>query len=500
MEDGGAPVPGEFQQVVVGHGFGTRPVFAGDVARKRARGGEAAREAHAGHRGRAVVRRRQVVGLDRRRGQRLGRLRADVPARLGVQLAHRQRESGERVHRRSGHVRGQRGQVELHVGARQRGIGAREHAALVDADGHRPRAREHVAHPHRRLAPPRLQRVVGRDRLRAAEDHPQLQVILEVLAHARQRVDDGDAERLQHRGRADPRELQQHRRLHRAGGDDDLAAGGDGDVAPALPVGHARRPAAVRQDPRCLRLGGHGQVRPAARGAQVGDRGRAAEAVARGELVVAGAFLRRTVEVVVARNPDLGPGRDQRLDQLVLRADVGHPQRAVGAVPLARAAHVVLEPAEVREHVGVRPARVAERGPAVVVVAMAANVDEPVDRARPAQRAAARPVDLATVHPGIGVRLEHPVVDRMEHRLGIPDRHVDPRVAVARARLEEQHRAAGVLGQPVGEHAAGGAAADDDGVPGRVGHREGARCVAGVKAAGAATLWPPREVQGLTLV
>ena len=132
------------------------------------------------------------------------------------------------------------------------------------------------------------------------------------------------------------------------------------------------------------------------------------------------------------------PARDQRFDQLVLRSDVGHPQRAVGAVPFALAADVVLELAEVREHVGVGPARVAERGPAVVVVAMAADVDEPVDRARAAQRAAARPVDLATVHSGVRLGLELPVVDRVEHRLGVPDRHVDPGVGIARPGLQQR--------------------------------------------------------------
>ena len=209
---------------------------------------------------------------------------------------------------------------------------------------------------------------------------------------------------------------------------------------PRLAIGHAARAAAVEQDPRRLRLGLDRQILAAARRAQVGDRRRAAEAAAGRELVVAGALLRRAVEVVVARDADLARRRDQRLDELVLRADVGHPQRAVGAVPLARAADVVLELAEVRQHVGVAPARIAERGPVVVVVAMAADVDEPVDRARPAERAAARPVDLATVHSGVGLGLEPPVVDGVEHRLGVPDRDVDPGIAIARTGLEQQHR------------------------------------------------------------
>ena len=160
-------------------------------------------------------------------------------------------------------------------------------------------------------------------------------------------------------------------------------------LAVALPVDDARRAPAVEHDPRRARVRLDREVRATARGPQVGDRGRAAEAVAGRELVVAGAFLRRAVEVGVARNADLAGRGDQRLDELVLRADVGHPERAVGAVPFALAADVVLELAEVRQHVGVAPAAVAERGPVVVVVAVAADVDEAVDRARAAQRPAA---------------------------------------------------------------------------------------------------------------
>ena len=44
---------------------------------------------------------------------------------------------GERMDGRSRHVGRQRREMELHVGAVERGIGAREHAALVDADRHR---------------------------------------------------------------------------------------------------------------------------------------------------------------------------------------------------------------------------------------------------------------------------------------------------------------------------------------------------------------------------
>ena len=95
---------------------------------------------------------------------------------------------------------------------------------------------------------------------------------------------------------------------------------------------------------------------------------------------------------------------------------------------------------KVRQHVGMAPAGIAGPRPAVVIVAMAADVDEAVDRARAAERLAARPVDLPPVHLRLGLGLEAPVVDGVEHRLRVPDRDVDPRVAVGRTGFEQQHR------------------------------------------------------------
>ena len=57
-----------------------------------------------------------------------------------------------------------------------------------------------------------------------------------------------------------PGELQQLRRLQRAGGEDHFAPRRDRHVAPALAIGHAAGTAAVEQDPRRLRLGRHRQI------------------------------------------------------------------------------------------------------------------------------------------------------------------------------------------------------------------------------------------------
>src|SRR5262252_7665169 len=122
----------------------------------------------------------------------------------------------------------------------------------------------------------------------------------------------------------------------------------------------------------------------------------------------------------------------------------------------------MLEALEVGQYVLVAPAQVSGRRPAVVVLALAAYADQPIDRAGAAERLASRPVDAPSVHARLRLGLETPVHTRVEHRLGIADRHVNPRVAVRRPGFEQQHLVAAVSGKPVGQHAAGGTRPDDD--------------------------------------
>jgi hypothetical protein len=59
-------------------------------------------------------------------------------------------------------------------------------------------------------------------------------------------------------------------------------------------------------------------------------------------------------------------------------------------VILVGAALLVLGLAEIRQHVGVAPARIAEIAPAIVILVLPANVEETVDRGRSAEHLAAR--------------------------------------------------------------------------------------------------------------
>jgi hypothetical protein len=201
-------------------------------------------------------------------------------------------------------------------------------------------------------------------------------MVLQVLADPGKVVDDADAVAVEQRLRADAGELQQLRRLQRAGRQQHLGAAACGLRLAALAKAHADRTPAVEQQPGRLRLGLDAQVAAPARRAEVGLRGAAAPALPGVELEVAGAFLARAVEVVGARHADLAGAADERLDQLVLGTDVRDLQRTVAAVERARAALVAFGLDEVRQHVVVTPALVADGGPVVEVLALAADVDQ----------------------------------------------------------------------------------------------------------------------------
>ena len=98
----------------------------------------------------------------------------------------------------------------------------------------------------------------------------------------------------------------------------------------------------------------------------------------------------------------------------------------------------------------------------VVILGLAADVDQPVDRGRAADHPAARVDDSATVGAGVRLGAELPGQRIVVEHLEEPGRNVDQRVPVAPACLDQQDFGDGVVGQPVGQHAAGRAGADND--------------------------------------
>src|SRR5437016_283994 len=94
-------------------------------------------------------------------------------------------------------------------------------------------------------------------------------------------------------------------------------------------------------------------------------------------------------------------GGDERVAQLVRLALVRHRLGPADTVELARAARLVLGAEKVGQHVVVTPADVAELAPAVEVLALAADIDQAVDRAGAAEHASARLEDAPALELGL---------------------------------------------------------------------------------------------------
>ncbi len=200
---------------------------------------------------------------------------------------------------------------------------------------------------------------------------------------------------------------------------------------------------------------------------QVGARGGQPAApvdvpVERGE-----ALLAVTVHVVGEFVAGLLHGGEERIEQRVGGwASLEHQRPGVPAERiLLVGGQAVLHPLEVGQAVRVVPVGHAGVGrPALVVQRVAALEDHPVDAARPAQDLAPGVVDTPPVHVRLGLALVLPVVEAVADRDGERGGHVDERVpdVVGAACLEHQYPRSGVGGQPIGQCAACGSAADDD--------------------------------------
>src|SRR5690606_28894055 len=137
---------------------------------------------------------------------------------------------------------------------------------------------------------------------------------------------------------------------------------------------HARGDLPVEQDPLDQGPGDDMQVLAMLDGRNIGARGALAQTVARRGLKVARPLLPRAIEVGIVgyalrdRRPNEGVGDGMRLRQI---ADGNRP---VDAVPLVRAALLVLGALEIGQDILVGPSFVAEGGPTVIVFALAAHI------------------------------------------------------------------------------------------------------------------------------
>ena len=125
----------------------------------------------------------------------------------------------------------------------------------------------------------------------------------------------------------------------------------------------------------------------------------------------------------------------------VFRSDTA--ERSTLAVEFVGAIFLILGLAEIRQHVVIRPAGVAELPPQVEILTLAADVDQPVDRTGAAKSLAARPGDAAVVQFGDRFGFVIP------GDLGVVDvaikagRNMDPGVAVVAAGFQQQHAVRG---------------------------------------------------------
>ena len=344
----------------------------------------------------------------------------------------------------------------------------------------RPRAHEAVDHARRqrqRAAPGRVvlhdllhqaqpaRLLVQRDRQLDAPVHARREVVAVVLADALQLVLHLDAMAAQQLGLADAGMLQHARRLHRAARHDDLAVDARLALLAQHRVGDADRALALEDDIAHQRIGLDLEVRPVAGGIEEGARRRLAFAVLHRHLVVAEAFLVAVVVILVLRIAGGRGGIDEGIAQLVGVAHVGDVQRAALAAAVVAAALEILRLLEVGQDLRIGPAAIAELAPGVVVERLAAHVEHAVDRARAAERAAARTGDAPVGHALLGLHLEVPVEGLVVEELGEARGNVDPHRLVGRPRLQQQNLDARILGQPVCENAARRAAAHDHIIP-----------------------------------
>src|SRR5262252_4566125 len=188
--------------------------------------------------------------------------------------------------------------------------------------------------------------------------------------------------------------------------------------------------------------------------------------MARGQLEITGAFLGGPVEIVVARKARLLRGRYESLAQRMRFAHVGNRERPTHPMQRILAARLVLAAAKIREHIIEAPAGIAELAPMIEVRRLAADVEQAIDRARPAQHLPPRLDDLSVVELCLRLRGIEPIDLAIGEQFAVAERDVNPDMAVMAARLQQQNAIATRGGQTIGEHAAGAAGADDDIVEG----------------------------------
>ncbi len=316
--------------------------------------------------------------------------------------------------------------------------------------------------PARIFADRAVDDVVQRDALRTTHHYPDLQVILQIVPHACGIEHDIDAMLSQEVSRSHARELQQLRRIERASRKPVFPFAPAPFAGFLLAVFDRHRAAPVEHNAlrqrRCLDV----QVRSSLGGAKIRHCRARPSSAQRRALEKSGAFLCRAVEVRILGYAGLCRRRNECRGEGIGKVQIGNWLRAADAVEIVGAALLVLRFLEIRQDVVIAPAQVAALAPAVVILVLAANVKQAVDRTRSAQHLAARLKHRSPFQPRFGLGLVHPVDGLFLEQLAISERHMDPGIGVFRAGLKQQYRILSVRAQTIGEHASGRTRTNDN--------------------------------------
>jgi hypothetical protein len=193
-------------------------------------------------------------------------------------------------------------------------------------------------------------------------------------------------------------------------------------------------------------------------GVEIGPRRTPAFAVLLRHLVDAEAFVIPAVEILADAELALARALQEDLLHRVVGAQFVDRQRAALAVIFAVEIGIVFRALEVGQHVGERPAGVAQRGPLIVVAAVAADIDHGVDGGRTTEALAARLIADAAVEAGLRHGVEGPVVDIAGDHQHQRERRGHHPIVVLAAGVQRRHRGLWILRKPARHRAAAGAA------------------------------------------
>ena len=135
----------------------------------------------------------------------------------------------------------------------------------------------------------------------------------------------------------------------------------------------------VEQEPRGEGTDLDLEIGPFKSGPEIGYRRAAAATVADRHLRLAKAFLLRAVVILCRRVAGREAGFGERLDERILEARALGRQQAVAAAVGTGAVFPALLPFEIGQHMRIGPGGQPQIGPAVVIGAVAADIDHCID-------------------------------------------------------------------------------------------------------------------------